>query len=787
MRWPWLPRLSPLGFLALSLLLVGALWVVPYLPTNDGPEWVFASHIENHYADPDAHYPLEYVPALQFAARGFTLLYDPFEAWLGWQRGLQVALTLVVLLAAWGFVALVRAIDPRRWALGFLGFPLALSWELYMGFWAFMVGSGLGLLLLALAVRLRAPTWRGRALLAFLLFVQAVAHVFTAVLTGAALLALLLTRAERGRRFGELARVALMGLPAIGVLVASVLVSHRATNVAFMEGFGRLPWSDVFAILPQTVTPGSFGRAVFVLAGMGAAAGVVLLRARSPETSAVDRGLGALGLLFLAAGVLAPMDVPGWQFFSPRFFPLGATLVVAVLPLERLSPAASRAAPTALFAIAGSWLALSYPFHRRLAALCPDAAAGLSAPVSRSLVQLPIALAIAEDPAFDDRRAEVPMALPLLHMGALYAAAHGGLIPFVFSSSPATYPFTNREHTVLEQPTPDLASYWSALVSGRLARDRAFRNDLENELTIFGTRYEGIVLFGADAEDLALWRDRGYVTDWTHGSTLLAHFEGCSVDFTVPAAAADPAPLFDVDVGTTSFLRTRRESARASRATASPTLPSRAARAVASRCVPAGARGRRETRNRTARPAYPPATTPIARPIANVTPAAVSPSTSCRAPDARTGRPVKSVIAAPIPKSPTAPASPRLAERHRERPPGPSSWSRARRSRRAPRRHPRLPHAHPRSVASSAHRARTLVRRFERTRECILSSSVMFVPRVSQATPPPSRGALPRTPRASPPPRRACGTRRSPSGAPLRPRARGTGRPRRPPLARFSR
>lgn len=81
MRWrPWPPLL---GFLFLSALLVGSLWIVPYLPTNDGPEWVFASHIENHYSDPDARYPLVYAPALQFAGRGFTVLYDPFESWLG--------------------------------------------------------------------------------------------------------------------------------------------------------------------------------------------------------------------------------------------------------------------------------------------------------------------------------------------------------------------------------------------------------------------------------------------------------------------------------------------------------------------------------------------------------------------------------------------------------------------------------------------------------------------------------------------------------------------------------
>jgi hypothetical protein len=38
------------------------------------------------------------------------------------------------------------------------------------------------------------------------------------------------------------------------------------------------------------------------------------------------------------------------------------------------------------------------------------------------------------------------------------------------------------------------------------------------------------------------------VTDWTHGSALVAHFEPCRIDFEVPAEAANPPPLFDVRV-----------------------------------------------------------------------------------------------------------------------------------------------------------------------------------------------------------------------------------------------
>lgn len=196
--WPPTRILAGLGFPLLSALLVGSFWVVPYLPTNDGPEWVYVTHMENHYGDPGSIYRDYYVPALQFASRGFTLLYGPFEAWLGWQHGLQVTLGVMALMAAWGFVALVWALDPRRWALGFLGFPLALSWGLYMGVWAYVAASGFGLFVLAFAVREREPAWPRRVVLSLLLTVQAAAHVFSAVVTGSVLLLLFLSRAPRG-------------------------------------------------------------------------------------------------------------------------------------------------------------------------------------------------------------------------------------------------------------------------------------------------------------------------------------------------------------------------------------------------------------------------------------------------------------------------------------------------------------------------------------------------------------------------------------------------------------
>ena len=40
------------GMLVASVGLVWCLWVVPYIPTHDGPQHILSAHIENHYSNP---------------------------------------------------------------------------------------------------------------------------------------------------------------------------------------------------------------------------------------------------------------------------------------------------------------------------------------------------------------------------------------------------------------------------------------------------------------------------------------------------------------------------------------------------------------------------------------------------------------------------------------------------------------------------------------------------------------------------------------------------------------
>jgi hypothetical protein len=533
---------------ALSFLLVGTLWVIPYLPTNDGPAWIFATHAENHYSDPGAPYSAWFLPAPALASRGLTLFYGPFEAWLGWDRGLRVALSLIALLSAWGFFTLARTLHPERRAVGLLGFPLSLSWSFYMGFWSFAIATGLGLFILALAVHVPRPRWRQRAVLSALLFAQAVAHVFGAVLTGGALLALGLARAPRGQRRAELGRLALTGLPALGILAACVALSRNLAAAPMAQGAARLPWRNAALALPRTIAPGPLHRALLVTLAVLAAALLAAIRARREATEAADRGLGVAAIVLLLCGLFAPFQITGWEAFSERFVPLGVALAFAVLPLECAAPAVRRWSAPGLLTLAAVWLCMTYPFHRRLTTLCPDAIAGLFARVPMRGTVLPVILGATELPFYDRTNAEVPLLDPLIHMGCLYAAAHGGLPLGTFAGSPAVHPFIDRPGAK-RPPEPDFAHYYEAINSHAFHHESVFRRKVEDELAAFGVFYDTVVVVGARPEDLLLWRGRGYVADWSAETALVAHFEPCTVDFTVPRASADPPPTFDLNVG----------------------------------------------------------------------------------------------------------------------------------------------------------------------------------------------------------------------------------------------
>jgi hypothetical protein len=542
------------GFVVLSALLVGSFWAVPYLPTNDGPESVFAVHMENHFADPGTLYREVFEPAPQFAGRGFTVLFEPLEELFGWRRGLQVALSLMALLHAWGGVALVHAVDRRRVPLAFACFPLSLSWTLYMGFFAFVIASGAALLVLAFALRDLSPRPGRRAVVAALLLGVAFLHMFPAILVGLTLAAAQLARAPRGTRLAEFGRTALTGLPAAALVVAAFVVAHgAAVTAAFSSGFVMAPWREAIATFPRTLAPGPVPRAlattglVTLVAASALVRGVIARRG----ASTLDRALGLVGVAFLAAAIVSPRHIPGWQCFSERFVAMGAVFVIASLPFE-VQQARPTARLGALLAFVAAVLALgpTWAFHRRLAADVADAIAGLDAPVVRHGIWLPVDLDPRAGVRATDEDVDVPLMDPLHAVGPLYATALGGITPYTFASNPATWAFTLRPDGLRPPEAPALERWQPLLASSEFRNNRDFRLHEEGELATFGMFFEGVLVTQARPEDLDLWQRRGYVTEWQQGSVLLAHFEPCSIDLVLaPETAVWPAPSVDVGVG----------------------------------------------------------------------------------------------------------------------------------------------------------------------------------------------------------------------------------------------
>ncbi|MBW2269599.1 MAG: hypothetical protein JRH16_13570 [Deltaproteobacteria bacterium] len=525
-------------FLLLLLALAGAVGGVEYLPTHDGPQHVFAAHAAAHLDHPGSgwqHWLTANVPPTN---HGFTALFAPFDAWLPWPTALRIALTLSVLLWAGGAIAFVTALARERvW----LALPLAAAacqWTLYMGFFSFHAASGVGLWVLALALRRAHWSLRTCVELALLLLAQALMHVVPALLTGCVLLALAASRATRGERLRALARVVALGTPAALVALAVLRIGLTAIG-DHNEGIGndviltRAPWWSI----ARCFTAGPAWRA-WLLPLLALAGGAFALRRARGGLSPEDRALAASGALLLLAGLLLPLHLRAWDFFSVRFLPLGVAVLVAIVPLERLRDARWQRAVGAALALwsfaATGW---AWQHHRSLQARMAPALAGLDAPISRDGLRLPIVMDayLGEPPA---TAAEVPYVVPALNLGALYAASQGGVVPYSFTLNPVLHHALRRDEAWASLPGAVDRRYAIDLARTSVGRDPLFRSAVLAYVAAHATPYQDVVLWGRP-EDAQQLREMGYRLDYESGGLAIAHFEGCPLTVRVENADED--------------------------------------------------------------------------------------------------------------------------------------------------------------------------------------------------------------------------------------------------------
>lgn len=526
--------------LAASAGLLAALWIVDYLPTHDGPQHVFLGHLENHFDDPGAGWGRYLERGQAVTAIGFNVIFSLLERVLSWRTALRLTLSLMTLLWGWSYLGLTAALHPRRAMLGLLGFATALSWAVYMGFFSYVTSLGLGFATLAAGAGAWPWTPARRGVIAALLFLQAVAHPLGAELAGLVLLALVALRPARSSRSSrqssarlrELGLLALMGLPAL-------LIAATATN-GESQPSEWLTLAQRFAVLPRTFLPGPAWRAwpPILLAVAGIAAG--LRRARGREASPAELALLGAAALFLALAFTLPLHLSAWQFFAPRFLPLGCLYAAALLPVERLSEGRRRAALAGLAAFTAASLAWAAHLSVALRARVDEALAGLEAPITRTGPRLVVPMdpfaGLTRDAADDGADEAIPYYAPLFNLGALYAVQQGGVPPYTFVTNPRIHAFVFSAEGRARYPE----LYDPADLRDPRNADPMARRALVTFLAVVGVPFEDVVLHGRP-EDGDVLVERGYDADFRRGGLFMGRFVGCPVHVDVITAAPRPA------------------------------------------------------------------------------------------------------------------------------------------------------------------------------------------------------------------------------------------------------
>lgn len=515
--------------LAASLGLIAALSVVRYLPTHDGPQHVYLAHLDNHFSDQGAIYADYYTPTTALSSKGFALLYGPLAELFAWRSALQITLGLIILVWAWGALALTNAVSPERRVLGLVGFAVAFQWSLYMGFFSFVLATGIGLFVLAVAFG--SAEWRGKRRLAIgaLLFAQAVCHVFAAELVGLALVVLVLFRHfKRPGWQRELGWLAVMGIP------TGVIAAHAAgligSSVALPDFQPQALWPPIgerISLLAGAFAAGPWWRAwpPVVLAVIGVVFGV--RRARARLTTPEERTLLVMSVLCGVAALALPLHSRQWEFMSVRFIPMAVMFGIALVPVETFERRTSHALHGALVVVTVASIAWAGWHNKQLERACGPALAGLDADIKRRGTRLPIILDTGCNALSETKAFALPHVEPLLNVGPLYAVQQGGVVPYAFAGIPQLHGFVltrggyKRFHVI-----PERKQLWGGLVYSDPIQQAALRQGLLTTLASAGAAYEDVIFYGRP-QDRAQISARGFTTDFEQGNLWIGHYRGC--------------------------------------------------------------------------------------------------------------------------------------------------------------------------------------------------------------------------------------------------------------------
>jgi hypothetical protein len=524
---PLRSRLIWIAGIVASVAVVVAVFAAPYFATHDGPQHIYLEHVSTHFADPGAPYADFYRPTTALSARGFSLLYGPLSEFFAWKTALRLTLSIILLTWSWGVMVLVHVVKPERLVLGLLGFASAFQWTLFMGFFSYLFSIAVGLFIVALAIKRSEWSRRARLFLAGLLLVQAVIHLFGAQIVGLFLLVLVTLRSKKSELPRELGLLALMGLPvflialyAAGWIGGGVPRSSGAEHESFR--FLERLW-----LAPGLFLAGPAWRRLPIF--LFVAAGLCSLWLRRQSAPPAERALGLVAIVLLSVGLTAPIHLPQWEYFSPRFLAPAAAFALPLVPLESYSKKRFLLAGAVVAGYTLGSIAWAGSYSREVYRRCGDAFAGMDQPIQRKGLRLPVLLESSCGQLEAPHVAAVPFFEPAANLGQLYAVAQGGIVPYTFALAPQLHGFVLREDVKrLLPPVPKRSLYYSVYENPVTRFPPEKRFAFTTMLASNGRPFEDVILHGHPAER-QVFLDRGYVSDWSQGHLGILRFSGCSV------------------------------------------------------------------------------------------------------------------------------------------------------------------------------------------------------------------------------------------------------------------
>jgi hypothetical protein len=530
--------------LALAAAMVGSLWIVDYLPTSDGHNHAVAGWVSAHLHDAGKGYDAFVEPGGAVTSLAFHAPFSALLRVLPWRDALRVTLSLGALIWAHGLWSVTSALAPRRAVVGLLGFATALSWNLYMGLFAYWICVGLDLGVLGFALRRPRWRWRDRIAIGAALAVVMLGHSVAAGLLGLMLGVIALARPSPSGRLRELGALALVSAPSLIIAYFSARGASRFTEPgaapADLLGGTWLPLGDRLDILWRCFTGGPGWRGLVPLLAAFVGIGIAARRAWRGRASRDEVAVAAIAALMLIAVVTTPIHLRMWDNFAPRFLPFGVLLGLALLPVEELALPRSRlvaGAAIGVFSLASigwAWL-----HHAVLSLRIADAMEVAELPIRRSGARLPIILSPPEGSVFQVNELDL--------MGHVFTIEQGGMNPYLYAMRPGLHPLVwKRPRAELFPPYPP--RFYPDLVRRAGFDPSAGPREIHLVLLAMrGARYEDVILWG-QPPDIELFEARGYVTDARRGGVALMHFSPCGLDVAVDAPGPLAAPLV-VEIG----------------------------------------------------------------------------------------------------------------------------------------------------------------------------------------------------------------------------------------------